>query len=113
MQTERFVCFCAKLFRFKGTVESMVQIQLSSDIEKKLNTLKDDPDFIMGLEDFIEEEYRLAFELKHDTPESYADSLKKDLGDESYQELCRYLEKKIAEKDEARQRFDHETNGIQ
>ena len=91
----------------------MVQIQLNPDTEKKLNGLKDDPDFIMGLEEFIEEEYRLAFELKHDTPESYANSLKKDLGDESYQELCRYLEKKISEKNEARQRFDRENNGIQ
>ena len=91
----------------------MVQIQLNPDTEKKLNGLKDDPDFIMGLEEFIEEEYRLAFELKHNTPESYADSLKKDLGDESYQELCRYLEEKIGEKDEARQRFDSENNGIQ
>ena len=91
----------------------MVQIQLNPDTEKKLNGLKDDPDFIMGLEEFIQEEYRLAFELKHNTPESYADSLKKDLGDESYQELCRYLEKKIGEKNEARQRFDRENNGIQ
>ena len=91
----------------------MVQIQLSPNIEKKLDALKDDPDFIMSLEEFIEEEYRLAFELKHDTPESYADSLKKDLGDERYQEFCHYLEKKIDEKDEARQHFDRETNGIQ
>ena len=91
----------------------MVQIQLNPDTEKKLNGLKDDPDFIMGLKEFIEEEYRLAFELKHSTPESYADSLKKDLGDENYQELCRYLEKKIGEKNEARQRFDSENNGIQ
>ena len=67
----------------------------------------------MGLEEFIEEEYRLAFELKHNTPESYADSLKKDLGDERYQELCHYLQDKIAEKDEGRQRFDREANGIQ
>jgi len=94
-------------------VESMVQILLSPDTEKKLNGLKDDPDFIMGLEEFIEEEYHLAFELKHNTPESYADSLKKDLGDERYQGLCRYLEEKIDEKDEARQRFDRENNGIQ
>ncbi len=91
----------------------MAQIQLSPDIEKKLNALKDDPDFVMGIEEFIEEEYRLTFELQHNTPESYADSLKKDLGDEHYQEFCRYLEKKIAEKDKARQRFDRETNGIQ
>ena len=91
----------------------MVQIQLNPDTEKKLKVLKDDLDFIMSLEEFIEEEYRLTFELKHNTPESYADSLKKDLGDERYQELCRYLEGKIDEKDEARQRFDRETNGIQ
>ena len=91
----------------------MIQIQLNPDIEKKLNALKDDPDFIIGLEEFIEEEYCLAFELKHNTPESYAEFLKKDLGDERYQEFCRYLEKKIAEKAEARQRFDRETNGIQ
>ena len=90
----------------------MVQIQLNPDIEKKLNALKEDPDFIMGLEEFIEEEYRLAFELKHNTPESYAEALKKDLGDERYQEFCRYLEKKIDGKDEVRQRFDRETNGI-
>ena len=90
----------------------MVQILLSPDTEKKLNALKDDPDFIMGLEEFIEEEYHLTFELKHNTPESYADSLKKDLGDERYQEFCRYLEKKIAEKDETRQRFDRKTNDI-
>ena len=70
----------------------MVQIQLSPDSEKKLNALKDDLDFITGLEEFIEEEYRLAFELKHNTPESYADSLKEDLGDERYQEFCRYLQ---------------------
>ena len=93
-------------------VESMVQIQLSPDIEKKLNALKDDLDFIMVLEEFIEEEYCLAFELKHNTPESYAESLKKDLGDERYQEFCRYLEEKIAEKDEARRCFDRKTNDI-
>lgn len=91
----------------------MIQIQLSPATEEKLNALKDDFDFIMGLEEFIEEEYRLAFELKHNSPESYADSLKKDLGDERYQEFCRYLEEKIDEKDEARQRFDRKTNGIQ
>ena len=72
----------------------MAQIQLSPDTEEKLNALKDDFDFIMGLEEFIEEEYRLAFELKHNTPESYADSLKEDLGDERYQEFCHYLQKK-------------------
>ena len=83
----------------------MVQIQLSPDTEEKRNALKDDLDFIMGLEEFIEEEYRLAFELKHNTPESYADSLKEDLGDERYQEFCCYLQEKIAEKDKARQRF--------
>ena len=93
-------------------VKGIVQFQLNPNTEKKLNALKDDLDFIMSLEEFIEEEYRLAFELKHDTPESYADSLKKDLGDERYQEFCRYLEEKIDEKDEARQRFDRETNGI-
>lgn len=89
----------------------MIQIQLSPDTEEKLNALKDDFDFIMGLEEFIEEEYRLAFELKHNTPESYADSLKEDLGDERYQEFCRYLQEKIAEKDKARQRFDRKANG--
>ena len=91
----------------------MIQFQLNPDTEKKLNALKDDVDFIMSLEEFIEEEYRLAFELKHSTPESYADSLKEDLGNERYQEFCHYLEKKIAEKSEARQRFDRKPNGIQ
>ena len=58
----------------------MVQFQLNPDTEKKLNALKDDLDFIMSLEEFIEEEYRLAFELEHETitPKNYADSLKKD-----------------------------------
>ena len=96
--------------KVKG-VENVAQIQLSPDIEKKLNVLKDDPDFVMGLEEFIEEEYRLTFELQHNTPESYADSLKEDLGDERYQEFCHYLQEKIDEKDEARQRFDRKANG--
>ncbi|MCE2396476.1 hypothetical protein J4G02_18245 [Candidatus Poribacteria bacterium] len=91
----------------------MVQILLGPDTEKKLNALKDDLDFIMNLEEFIEEEYHLAFELKYNAPESYADSLKKDLGDERYQEFCRYLQEKRDEKDEARRRFDREANGIQ
>ena len=76
----------------------MIQIQLTPEIEKKFKALKDDFDFITGLGEFIEEEYRLAFELKHDTPESYADSLRADLGEERYQNFVAVSRKKWTKK---------------
>ena len=61
--------------------------------KKKLNALEESLDFIISLENSIEEKYRLAFELKHNTPESYAKPLKTDFGDERYQEFCVILKK--------------------
>lgn len=71
----------------------MIQIQLHPEIEKKFKRLKDDLDFVMGLEEFIAEEYRMAFELTHETLESYADGLREELGDERDQNAAIFKKK--------------------